>query len=196
MSLFTKGHHCTSLDKYYCSATFWHCCSCSLGHKMSSSSRLWSSPVIDRQFDTECSILVCHSGCENVPHPGDVAHKGARVLAGTGKSLSPLSRKLATLCRAVILWEAFGARCLMEPSNRSSRSTSTPRILMVSWGGRGTPSKHICPSTGGLAAGNWEIIIACVFSGAKVTCQQVPHSRITQSCWLISPAASPLSCRG
>ena len=34
MSPFTKCHHCISLDKHHCSAFFWHCSSCSLGHKI------------------------------------------------------------------------------------------------------------------------------------------------------------------
>ena len=94
-------------------------------------------------------------------------HTLSKAVSGPYRALS---RKPAILRRTVTLWEAFWAMCLMWPSNCSSQSTSTPRILTVSWSGRGTPLNHSFPLTASLAAGNREITIACVFSGAKVTC--------------------------
>ncbi|KAG0713542.1 hypothetical protein GWK47_015981 [Chionoecetes opilio] len=55
------------------------------------------------------------------------------------------------------------------------RSTSTPRTL-TAWRGRRTPPKRSLRSNAGPAAGDRESIIACVFSGAKVTSLRVPHS--------------------
>ncbi|KAG0726696.1 Ectonucleoside triphosphate diphosphohydrolase 5 [Chionoecetes opilio] len=51
------------------------------------------SPPIGRQLYTLCVHLldVRDSGRENVPHPGDAAHKGALVLAGTERGTSTAS---------------------------------------------------------------------------------------------------------
>ncbi|KAG0725344.1 hypothetical protein GWK47_038777 [Chionoecetes opilio] len=93
------------------------------------------------------------SGRENVPHPGDAAHKGALVLAARERgtsTASPLVSTVLVLCVAILRGCRNPARCGTPCTCALWNTTSAATSLLCSSESRGLTGSNWAGGSGGL----------------------------------------------